>query len=617
MTTTTNIPLPFFLQNLLAQRKDIDSAGDIRSREKAISLQLSSSSSNNASEKFFVATIAATIHPRHLWSLMQCPPIGPATTPWVHQEAYKRLIAESQSSSENIPRDETELKLLSSVIEFAIKDLAELRSKFRTSSSSSSTNNNNKNNQHQDAAVPSSSSSTSSFLTKFVADCVEIKSDPNGDGVSGSVILAKPAAPSTTIFKVPGSFLFNALTVAEHSKLGSLLTKEPWKSALDAEDEALLILTLLYEKIEVGVEKSHWSEFLKTCPKHFPHIPLCWNEDDLTALDPSMFSQVVEKGQSIQLFAQQCRALLAQVEQTYPEHFAKGSLVRIVSPETVTWARCVFDSRSFVLNYKSSSSSSSSSKERTTLAPFIDMLNHDCYSDILSRKISSSDDDKNNTIFFEMVSGPTSMENVGDELYLCYGPLETWELLVSYGFVLEGAQDGRNVYDVLPLPISYDAPGEDDNDEKKVVELNDDGEEKGADPLASLRMEVIKKCGLESLQRHGLFVPVSGEMPVALRQILSIWQEQDEAALRKYSSTMMGVKTNEELDQVFSVETLESVNETTRAALTMMLEDNSPHTLEQDLIELKKAKKFSNVYAAVVARLTLKMIAKRGLDLMG
>ena len=149
--------------------------------------------------------------------------------------------------------------------------------------------------------------------------------------------------------------------------------------------------------------------------------------------------------------------------------------------------------------------------------------------------------------------------------------------------------------------------------------MNDDGEEEGADPLASLRMEVIKKCGLESLQRHGLFVPVSGEMPVALRHILSIWQEQDEAALKKYfSSAMMmgGVTTNEELDKIWSAETLASVNETTRAALTMMLEDNSPHSLEQDLIDLKKAKKFSNVYAAVVARLTLKMIAKRGLDLM-
>lgn len=593
------------------------SPAEISARRRAINSVLSANLTEHHQEEhvkfdaLVLAAVAATIHPRHLWAFLEQPPAAPATTPWAIQSAVKAIRSDPT---------------VSSMVDDVYLDfrLAQVRSAFRNERPNITSSDFARFRELCVAAAAQSSppastcplpvtSSAAAIVSCTFSPRIRIRQDEVGDGVNGRVVFAQQhrvaasdddddsmlllLPKSTTVFRVPSSLLFNARTVAEHSKLGKLLSSLPWKDSLDSGGEALLLLTLLFELIKVGPVRSHWKELLLSCPKHFPHMPICWPEEDLMFLDPAMFEIVAEKGTRVTAFVQQSSALLKQISQAADADTPLfANLHEIVNEKSVTWARCVFDSRSFVLNF--------SGQELTCLAPAVDMLNHDACSDLLHRKIEPESGD------FIMVSGPPVFSATRDgggkdsdeqEVYLCYGPLETWDLLTSYGFVPAGAENGSNPYDTLLLPLSYD-DGDGGDDE---CGHDDDADEADPDGLSKLRREAIRACGLELLEKHGLFIPVSGEIPVAVRHIVAIWFADSADELRRHIAKCNGPVS-------LSQAALEKVDAIVKEALELYLSSMPTTQLEDEA--LLEPDLDANKRAAVVARLTLKRIAQRALN---
>ena len=192
-------------------------------------------------------------------------------------------------------------------------------------------------------------------------------------------------------------------------------------------------------------------------------------------------------------------------------------IAAIFASDAVQWARAVFDSRAFNLNLRGN--------VELVLAPVSDMINHSSrWSDILVRRaddrrkggninnnsntdeppalVPAADDDANafdeeaeegdGDMVMQLGAGITrgqlraaSAAYPHRELYMSYGPLQNWELLLSYGFALGDVSEvpatlaktlsstvssstipaetnnrqtslalvGGNPYDRLPLPI--------------------------------------------------------------------------------------------------------------------------------------------------------------------
>jgi hypothetical protein len=148
------------------------------------------------------------------------------------------------------------------------------------------------------------------------------------------------------------------------------------------------------------------------------------------------------------------------------------------------------------------------------------------------------------------------MHAVGREVFLCYGPLETWELLLSYGFVPEGTEGGGNIYDTFPLPLAYD----------------EDAAE--TDPLHPRRLDVLRRTGLLAVHNASLCLPVTGEIPPAVKAVVRAWQAQSEA----------------ELEQIAAAPYAAASDETTEAGVTQLLEmgvglmlDTLPELVPEDV----------------------------------
>lgn len=186
-----------------------------------------------------------------------------------------------------------------------------------------------------------------------------------------------------------------------------------------------------------------------------------------------------------------------------PACFSEHHLRAIFSVEAVYWASATFDSRAFYLNLNG--------QTILVLSPIADMINHQCRSDVLVRcfrharsaspstctistpsssrartrvapaaHIDSSvfpsshvpsstprcggkmygdksdllltTGDKNveeeEPEFVLEIGAPLTREDRDRELWMSYGPLQNWELLQYYGFVLD-----ENEYDTLPIPL--------------------------------------------------------------------------------------------------------------------------------------------------------------------
>ena len=264
----------------------------------------------------------------------------------------------------------------------------------------------------------------------------------------------------------------------------------------------------------------HFSLLLARIPQRYPTIPTQWSPFDYVMLTGTDLAEVVpQKKLQLSEFVSSVRgALFAALR--IPEVVTEGEgyaslatsplgelhvevirylvpewskmdlvqqkptailamlLTEIFSEANAQWARSTFDSRAFNLNF--------GGEVRLVLAPIIDMVNHDGdRSDILVRRIDPETGD------FVIENGAGISEPQGDaneetvapkEIFMSYGPLQNWELLLSYGFAFpshvshpsDQAVESRamaevdlraklylgNVYDRVPLPL--DLTGDDD-----------------------------------------------------------------------------------------------------------------------------------------------------------
>ncbi|KAG5472235.1 hypothetical protein LSCM1_03632 [Leishmania martiniquensis] len=278
-----------------------------------------------------------------------------------------------------------------------------------------------------------------------------IPMEADNDYSEGSLCCTAPVPYRGTLLQVPRSAMFFLESLLQYCALGRAIAAEPSLRGLLENEEAMLVLCLVYERFVVGLSRSHWRRLLLHCPARYPTIPTSWELDDLAELDGlDMLDDVLAKRSQLRDFAEQIQTSLlpllhcALSTLNGPATAAAAPSLADLSAafvwEHLVWAQSTFDSRAFSLNVDGA--------VVMALVPLADMINHSNRTDVLVRKV-------------EPGGGPFTMEvgaaltaaDVGRELWMSYGPLQNWELLQHYGFVL----GPDNVHDKLPFPLALAA----------------------------------------------------------------------------------------------------------------------------------------------------------------
>lgn len=304
------------------------------------------------------------------------------------------------------------------------------------------------------------------------------------------------------LLRIPLHQLFCRETVKRYSPLGSIIDGSPGlRSSIGDHEETFLVICLVYERFVVGEESSHWKALLKSCPASYPLMPRFWDAWELGELEGvDMLEEVLKRKEEISRFhgrMQDVLPLLSQIlssvalseknskKKTPPSYFSLPNLQAIFSLDALHWASATFDSRAFYLNLRGNTI--------LALSPIADMINHQCRSDVLVRcmrpplattsirtantslsrpagglmerknaeqaKGKMTEKEEKDPEFVLEIGAPLTKGDKGRELWMSYGPLQNWELLQYYGFVLED-----NLYDTLPFPLqdfsSFSTPGD-------------------------------------------------------------------------------------------------------------------------------------------------------------
>ena len=336
-----------------------------------------------------------------------------------------------------------------------------------------------------------------------------------------SLVAVRPVPAFTALLIVPHRELFNRFTAASFSVLGRLLMRQPmgssqsYAASLGTTEDAFLVIVLLFECRAVGVDRSHWHGLLEECPADFPGMPLSnrlphmnasryWSEEDLALL-----SQGLTVADDIELRQTQTRRFAATARDVIRnlcdrELRAGGSLQDIAASrgwtcadhlvdecyndEAVFWARCVFDSRALLMHYESNSrvplaephadvppwfpltvqreeNASRCGGDALTLAPVADMINHSSdVAHVITRRTTGDVNDcvvapsDSAGLVFDL-GGGLEQAQVPCEVVMSYGPLQSWETLMSFGFVAarrptaDATRWSFSPHDVMPFPL--------------------------------------------------------------------------------------------------------------------------------------------------------------------
>lgn len=293
-------------------------------------------------------------------------------------------------------------------------------------------------------------------LPADVSQCVEVV--PMQGMQEGLLRCRRPQPAFQELLRVPRKLLFCRPTVDAFCQLAHAVAATPTLHDILEHEETLLVLCLVYERFFVAkrnLAASHWSALLERCPAAYPLVPSFWDFRDLAELEGvDVLDEVLERREELHLFHERVAAVLPTLHialQLSASHRSENdgltldALTEAFSLEALQWARATFDSRAFYLNIDGTT--------RLTLAPVADMINHSNHSDVLVRHVLP-----NNGDFVMEIGAALTQEDVGRELWMSYGPLQNWELLEYYGFVLEG-----NAHDRLPFP--FQLPGKEEGEE--------------------------------------------------------------------------------------------------------------------------------------------------------
>lgn len=307
----------------------------------------------------------------------------------------------------------------------------------------------------------------------------DVVADSGDDGAllgvvaEGSLHCARPVASFSPLLTVPREKMFTRSVLSGRCALYDALSDEAGAWDAFPDDETVLLMCFVFEQFFVGAEHSAWKELLLGCPRCYPSVPTFWTMAELGELEgTTMIDDVLEKKESLVQFQQQlvsamqsmpsvtqkildmiagrqevAPSLLVQQEGAAAPSIAllEGSLSSwleaLFSEAHLHWARATFDSRAFNLNIDGAVT--------IALVPFADMINHGTRSDVVKRHV-----EPDGGPFVLTTGAALSASDVGRELIMSYGPLQSWELIMSYGFILSDSEENDN--DRIPLPLAVD-----------------------------------------------------------------------------------------------------------------------------------------------------------------
>jgi hypothetical protein len=414
----------------------------------------------------------------------------------------------------------------------------------------------------------------------------------NNDFSEGSLRCVAPVPSCGVLLQVPRTEMFFRDTIVVHCALGRVIAAAPALHEVLSNEEAMLVMCLVFERFVIGAENSHWRRLLSQCPSHYPTIPTTWPLSDLSELDGlDMLDDVLAKRMQLQTFAKQLETSLipifhellrvagtAAALATVP---SQEELLDAFSWDHLVWAQSTFDSRAFNLNVDGA--------VVMALVPLADMINHTNRTDVLIRRV-----EENGGPFTMQVGAALTPADVGRELWMSYGPLQNWELLQHYGFVL-GCE---NVHDKLPFPLSLpdvsDSSSKDEDDdaeggERRVDEGDWDARRRrllrryalclpgrcwvdyhGVPPpalLAILRVQLAQAAEFEVMERHryGPFTTLSAQTETA---VVAAVQETVRCVLEVFPTTLReDEETLAELRAPAEEDDAEEEEETDRSSL--------------------------------------------------
>ncbi|KAG5497782.1 hypothetical protein GH5_02572 [Leishmania sp. Ghana 2012 LV757] len=335
------------------------------------------------------------------------------------------------------------------------------------------------------------------------------------DYSEGSLRCTAPVPSRGTLLQVPRSAMFFVGSLLQYCALGRAIAAEPSLRGLLENEEAMLALCLVYERFVEGLDQSHWGRLLAHCPERYPTIPTAWELGDLAELDGlDMLDDILAKRNRLHNFAEQIqnsllpllhRALLT-LNGTTAATPSLADMSAAFAWEHLLWAQSTFDSRAFSLNVDGA--------VVMALVPLADMVNHSNRTDVLVRKVEPSGGP-----FTMQVGAALTAADVGRELWMSYGPLQNWELLQHYGFVL----GPDNVHDKLPFPLALPAEagepeGESGDAKEAPAPFSCEGDT--ASGWDGRRLALMRRYAL-CLPRR-CWIPHNGVPPAALLALLRV-----------------------------------------------------------------------------------------------
>ncbi|PRP75112.1 hypothetical protein PROFUN_03948 [Planoprotostelium fungivorum] len=262
--------------------------------------------------------------------------------------------------------------------------------------------------------------------------------DEHGRGVFSADHLER----DTSIFQLPYHLIINIETAmkSEHGQLFQELSSE------GTHEDMILLLFILLEKNKG--RDSTWFHYFETLPQD-PNIALVYNLSDLMSLDGlPLMMEILDAKEALRQYHE---SLFPSLSEKYPKLFPANSF----QYEDLLWARAIFDSRGFSIDF-------GEGRLLNCLLPVVDMLNTSNSPQLEGNP--SRDDDK---IF--RVSTVCQTEK-GTELSVSYGPYSGRELLLNYGFVPTVV--GGNEYDRMRIHFAVPL---DDDAERKINQLTHRG----------------------------------------------------------------------------------------------------------------------------------------------
>eukprot|EP01062_Namystynia_karyoxenos_P058744 TRINITY_DN50227_c0_g1_i1.p1 TRINITY_DN50227_c0_g1~~TRINITY_DN50227_c0_g1_i1.p1 ORF type:complete len:615 (+),score=199.25 TRINITY_DN50227_c0_g1_i1:78-1847(+) len=240
------------------------------------------------------------------------------------------------------------------------------------------------------------------------------------DTTGRGLVFCEPVAPPRPVVAIPGSMLVTA-AAARVSGLAPALAALPEEGVPALDDDTALLLFIVRGRFQPGAAAAdcggRWESFFALLPDRF-NSPLFWEWSDLAELQGTpLLEETLQVRESIR----QCHAeLFASPRAARLPHLLDPG---VFSYEHLLWARAACDSRAFVINVDG--------RPTTCLCPLADLINHTTGPGHVSYRRF---DQPTQSVVLDSLA-PCSP---GEQALMNYGPMSNGELLLQYGFVLDG-----------------------------------------------------------------------------------------------------------------------------------------------------------------------------------